>query len=89
MPVNIATMGREKNRKTRLYSEDRRRICKYQLDNPKMRQEDIAKAFRIERSTVSKILKQKEKWLSSPEEPQALMSKYRYDLQYAILLSHC
>lgn len=54
-------------------------ICQYQMEHPKMRQEDIAKAFHIERSTVSKILKQKEKWLSSPEEPQALMSKYRYD----------
>ncbi|KAI0771172.1 hypothetical protein BD413DRAFT_671385, partial [Trametes elegans] len=55
---------RQPGKKTRLWSVDRQRICLYAQDHPGMKQEDIAAHFKVERSTVSKILKHKARWLS-------------------------
>ncbi|POS85531.1 hypothetical protein EPUL_004923, partial [Erysiphe pulchra] len=48
-----------------LTDEQRRQICEYKRETPNMRQADIAAQFAIERSTVSKVLKNKEKHLAN------------------------
>lgn len=60
---------------------DRKFICLFAEKNPKARQEDIASKFHIERSTVSKILKGKEKWLKVDMfSMEAKVIKHRYAL---------
>ncbi|KAF1925550.1 CenpB-DNA-bind-domain-containing protein [Didymella exigua CBS 183.55] len=49
-------------RKT-LTDHDRRRMCQYHEDNPTVKQTEIGAMFGVERSTVSKVLRQKEKYL--------------------------
>ncbi|OWY45859.1 CenpB-DNA-bind-like protein [Alternaria alternata] len=49
-------------RKT-LTDSDRRRMCQYHEDNPTVKQTEIGAMFGVERSTVSKVLRQKEKYL--------------------------
>ncbi|KAJ9150813.1 Major centromere autoantigen B [Pleurostoma richardsiae] len=49
-------------RKT-LTDDDRRRMCQFAEDNPGMKQTEIGSHFGVERSTVSKVLRQKEKYL--------------------------
>ncbi|KAG8905017.1 blue light receptor [Tulasnella sp. 403] len=49
--------------KTKLTDMDRKFICVFAQNHPKARQEDIATKFAVERSTVSKILKCKDKWM--------------------------
>lgn len=48
----------------KLTDQDRRNICRHREANPSVKQDIIAERFNIERSTVSKILKNKEHWLS-------------------------
>ena len=48
----------------------------YAENHPGIKQEEIAAHFQAEWSTVSKILKDKHKWLSVPENP-APIAKYR------------
>ncbi|TIB34834.1 hypothetical protein E3P86_02773 [Wallemia ichthyophaga] len=65
-------------RKTKLINETRRAICVFAEENPSARQEDIASRYQIERSTVSKILKQKDKWKSIiPGGASARVAKHR------------
>ncbi|KAM0789671.1 hypothetical protein ACM66B_006533 [Microbotryomycetes sp. NB124-2] len=45
---------------------DRKAICLFRESNPTVKQDDIGVHFGIERSTVSKILKNKLKWLAIP-----------------------
>lgn len=55
-------------RKRKLMPEDKRRICQiYRNSQGKIRQEDIAKEYSVDRSTISKILNQEERWLD-PEQ---------------------
>lgn len=49
-------------RKT-LTDSDRRRMCQYHEDNPSVKQTEIGAMFGVERSTVSKVLRQREKYL--------------------------
>lgn len=64
--------------KTRLCSVDRTAICEAARNNPKTRQEDLAARFGIERSTVSKTLKTKEKWLAVDNDSDSdLIVKHR------------
>ncbi|KAL5115405.1 hypothetical protein ACEQ8H_006705 [Pleosporales sp. CAS-2024a] len=49
-------------RKT-LTDQDRRRMCQYHDENPTVKQTEIGAMFGVERSTVSKVLRQKEKYL--------------------------
>ncbi|KAH9933236.1 CenpB-DNA-bind-domain-containing protein [Epithele typhae] len=67
------------NKKKRLVSRDRYNICAYADANPGVKQEDIAARFGVERSTVSKILKHKERWLSVPVDDANLyeLAKFR------------
>ncbi|RPD62767.1 CenpB-DNA-bind-domain-containing protein [Lentinus tigrinus ALCF2SS1-6] len=68
---------REPTKKKRLWNTDRRDICKYAEANPGVKQEDIAAHFGVERSTVSKILKQKARWLSVDSDEKVLVAKLR------------
>ena len=71
---------RPKHRKQRLYNVDRKKICVYHRDHPNVKQEEIARLFGVERSTISKILKQKMKWLAVPEETPVLLARTRYEI---------
>ncbi|KAJ4395472.1 hypothetical protein N0V85_006541 [Neurospora sp. IMI 360204] len=50
-------------RKT-LTDEDRRRMCQYAMDHPTAKQTDIGAQFGVERSTVSKVLRHRDKYLN-------------------------
>ncbi|KAG6866305.1 hypothetical protein C0991_006401 [Blastosporella zonata] len=67
----------KKQKKQRLDNTDRKRICKYHEDHPNSRQEDIASQFGVERSTISKILKQKSKWLTASDHLADRVAKHR------------
>ena len=70
---------REKHKKHRLRDVDRKSICIYHLTNPNARQEDIGAFFGVERSTISKILKEKDRWMNISEEDECDQSvKHRY-----------
>ena len=74
-------------RKTKLINETRRAICMYAEENPSARQEDIASHYQIERSTVSKILKQKDKWKSIiPGGASSRVAKHRCVYFYFIII---
>lgn len=65
---NTTAAGR---RKRKLTPEDKRRICEiYRNSQGKIRQEDIAKEYSVDRSTISKILNQEDRWLD-PEQSGA------------------
>ncbi|KIM43382.1 hypothetical protein M413DRAFT_10054 [Hebeloma cylindrosporum] len=67
-----------KHTKHRLRDADRKEICLYHLSHPHARQEDIGGVFGVERSTISKILKEKDKWLNlTEEETNDPLSKHR------------
>ncbi|TFK52288.1 hypothetical protein OE88DRAFT_1724991 [Heliocybe sulcata] len=70
-------IGRQKHRKQRLFNVDRRAICVYANQNPHLRQEDIAAQYGVERSTISKILKQKARWLNVPADEELKVAKHR------------
>lgn len=70
-------LNRPKHRKQRLYNVDRKKICIYHRDHPNIKQEEIARIFGVERSTISKILKHKQKWLNVPEETPVLLARQR------------
>ncbi|KAK3357433.1 hypothetical protein B0T25DRAFT_604288 [Lasiosphaeria hispida] len=53
-------------RKT-LTDEDRRAMCQYAEDHPGVKQTDIGARFGVERSTVSKVLRHKEKYLGQED----------------------
>ncbi|KAH6912533.1 hypothetical protein BKA70DRAFT_1218715 [Coprinopsis sp. MPI-PUGE-AT-0042] len=57
----------KKHTKKKLDGLDKKRICLYHANHSNARQEDIAELFGVERSTVSKILKNKEEWLNVDE----------------------
>jgi len=79
MSIGTSASSKKSNKgKTRLRNIDRKLICEAARDDPKIRQEDLAARFGIERSTVSKTLKNKEKWLAIEEESEgALIIKHR------------
>ena len=56
---NKAT-GRRVNRLSNL---DRKDLCEFAARNPRMKHDLVGQLFGVERSTVSKILKNKQKWL--------------------------
>ncbi|GAC95481.1 hypothetical protein PHSY_003057 [Pseudozyma hubeiensis SY62] len=69
---------RMSKQKKKLRNIDRKMICDYSAANPQVKQDAIAHQFGIERSTVSKILKQKDKWLAiQPGSDAARIAKHR------------
>ncbi|KAI0755271.1 hypothetical protein C8Q80DRAFT_422513 [Daedaleopsis nitida] len=77
-PSTTALLRKEPTRKKRLWNIDRYNICKYAELHPGTKQEDIAARYGVERSTVSKILKQKARWLHVSPEETVLVAKLRY-----------
>lgn len=61
----------------RLWSTDRKKICVFHRDNPGLKQEEIALHFGVERSTVSKILKEKDRWLNVRDDEKLEVAKWR------------
>ncbi|KAG6850270.1 hypothetical protein H0H93_015527 [Arthromyces matolae] len=70
-------LQKPRGKKRHLEDADRKAICLYHQEHPQERQEDIGKEFDVERSTISKILKQKAKWLNIPDNPGVRVSKHR------------
>jgi hypothetical protein len=68
-----------KNKKQRLTPQDRKTICIYAEKHPQLKQDDVAKAFLVERSTVSKILKHKESWMHIKEDSDYRPIRERYE----------
>lgn len=62
---------RDKSRKQRLFDHERKEICRIAEAHPHWRQEDIANMFHVERSTISKVLKDKKKWLALADSDEA------------------
>ncbi|KAJ5085817.1 hypothetical protein N7532_010588 [Penicillium argentinense] len=62
-PARKASTGGATPRRT-LTDEDRRQMCLYHEENKTAKQTDIGALFGVERSTVSKVLRQKEKYLN-------------------------
>ncbi|TQS38358.1 hypothetical protein Golomagni_01136 [Golovinomyces magnicellulatus] len=58
-----------------LTDEDRKRMCQYHEDNPSKKQAEIGALFGVERSTVSKILRQRDKYLSSENRSLSPMKR--------------
>ncbi|KAI0647752.1 hypothetical protein C8Q79DRAFT_528674 [Trametes meyenii] len=79
---------KEPNKKRRLYNTDRREICAFAREHPGVKQEDIAIRFRVERSTVSKILKQKARWLSVAVDEEVQVAKMRYNIRLVFRRSY-
>ncbi|MCJ1357270.1 MAG: hypothetical protein MMC33_007266 [Icmadophila ericetorum] len=59
----VATPMPAPNTRRTLTDQDRRRMCQYHEENPTVKQTEIGAMFGVERSTVSKVLRQKEKYL--------------------------
>ncbi|KAI9931863.1 hypothetical protein ASPWEDRAFT_169297 [Aspergillus wentii DTO 134E9] len=62
-PPRKSSTGGTNPRRT-LTDDDRRRMCLYHEENKTAKQTDIGALFGVERSTVSKVLRQKEKYLN-------------------------
>ncbi|KAL1961340.1 hypothetical protein VTO42DRAFT_68 [Malbranchea cinnamomea] len=58
-----------------LTDADRRRMCLYHEENPNVKQTEIGAMFGVERSTVSKVLRQKEKYLYSDDGNRSPIKK--------------
>jgi len=67
--------SRAPHRKQKLANSDRKAICLYARQHPSARQEDIAARYNVERSTISKILKNKERWLGCPDDDAKVARK--------------
>lgn len=77
-PAPLVIQAKRSKKKKRVSSQDKIKICRMHEDNPEMRQQDIAQKFAVERSTVSKILKDKERWLSIPRNERRTVYRLRY-----------
>lgn len=60
-----------------LTDDDRWRMCMYHEENPHVKQTEIGAMFGVERSTVSKVLRQKEKYLCPEEGRRSPIKKSR------------
>ena len=76
-PPLLPETRRQKGRKTRLCNGDRKKMCIEHEANPELKQEQLARMFSVERSTVSKILKNKDKWMAVPEADINRVAKHR------------
>ncbi|EFX00523.1 hypothetical protein CMQ_7525 [Grosmannia clavigera kw1407] len=75
IPVRRAMKPNEKEGKPTprrmLTDDDRRRMCKYADMNPGVKQSDIGNLFGVERSTVSKVLRNKEKYFNKEDRSKS------------------
>lgn len=81
----------KKHTKKKLDSLDKKKICLYHLEHQNARQEDIAEIYGIERSTVSKILKNKNQWLHVDDNAETCAkNRYaRFFVNYDSVLTDC
>ncbi|KAF4932056.1 Tigger transposable element-derived protein 2 [Colletotrichum viniferum] len=56
--------GAQPQQRRVLTDEDRKKMCQYAAEHPNVKQTDIGAMFGVERSTVSKVLRNKEKYLN-------------------------
>ncbi|KAI5120766.1 hypothetical protein M0805_004729 [Coniferiporia weirii] len=75
--AGIASFQSTSKPKRRLLNKQRKEICLYYLEHPNSRQEDIAARWGVERSTVSKILKHKNRWLAVMDGDDQVIAKHR------------
>ncbi|KAF3921060.1 hypothetical protein AA313_de0204043 [Arthrobotrys entomopaga] len=66
--------GTGSSRRT-LTDADRRRMCLYHEQHPHVKQTEIGAMFGVERSTVSKVLRQREKYLYPDDGPKQPMKR--------------
>ncbi|KAK3114758.1 hypothetical protein LTR53_006601 [Teratosphaeriaceae sp. CCFEE 6253] len=62
-PVSAVSMRSVPTPRKTLTDLDRKRMCQYAEEHPNAKQTEIGAIFGVERSTVSKVLRQKEKYL--------------------------
>ncbi|CED82424.1 DNA-binding centromere protein B (CENP-B) [Phaffia rhodozyma] len=67
-PSSSSTAAMPTRTKIKLTAIQKKELCGIHAQYPRKKQEDLAKQFGIERSTVSKILKDKDRWLGNPTE---------------------
>lgn len=65
-PIPPPAQPQSTSRRT-LTDNDRRRMCQYHEENPTVKQTEIGAMFGVERSTVSKVLRNKEKYLAQED----------------------
>lgn len=63
-PVSATSSRSASTPRKTLTDSDRKAMCLYAEENPTAKQTEIGSRFGVERSTVSKVLRQKEKYLS-------------------------
>ncbi|CAG9937631.1 unnamed protein product [Clonostachys rosea f. rosea IK726] len=73
-PAPAPPPPQEKARRT-LSTEQKRAMCLYYEENPSAKQAEIGARFGVERSTVSKVLRQKEHYLKREQEQEPSSSK--------------
>lgn len=86
-PMSPIINMEEKKKKGRLTNKDRKDICEYHQNVPDARQEDIAQLWNVERSTISKIIKAKDKWLAVPSEDNWKVAKHKWVWRLCLLRS--
>ena len=74
---NASGSERPTRTKRRLSNYDRKDVCQYACAHPNARQEDIAERWDVERSTVSKILKNRYLYLNLSTTMDNFNSKFR------------
>ncbi|KAF3937079.1 hypothetical protein ABW19_dt0206746 [Dactylella cylindrospora] len=67
--TSSSSTGTGNSRRT-LTDADRRRMCLYHEQHPNVKQTEIGAMFGVERSTVSKVLRQREKYLYPDDGPK-------------------
>ncbi|GAB7351206.1 hypothetical protein MBLNU459_g1645t2 [Dothideomycetes sp. NU459] len=67
-PVSASSVRSGSTARRTLSEDERRKMCQYHAENPTKKQTEIGAMFGVERSTVSKVLRQKDKYL--PQERQ-------------------
>lgn len=63
------------NARKTLTDNDRRKMCQYHEEYPNVKQTEIGAIFGVERSTVSKVLRQKEKFLAADDGSQSSLKR--------------
>lgn len=66
-----------RRRKARISNSDRRAICLYSSTHAGVTQEWMARRYKVERSTISKIIREKAKWLGYGDAAGDPSSRHR------------
>ncbi|KAF2091654.1 CenpB-DNA-bind-domain-containing protein, partial [Saccharata proteae CBS 121410] len=76
-PVSATSTRSSSTPRKTLTDTDRRRMCLYHEEHPTVKQTEIGAMFGVERSTVSKVLRQKEKYLFQDDGSRSPIKKPR------------